>query len=527
MLKERFSSLKKFIFSIVISKAHTISVMIRIFTRKFSISRSHLLINKILPSAKDAVEKSGMKSGDVVLAGGFGLCGIPDTIIDEMIKRKDRINKLTVVSNNVGVEGKGLGKLLENGQIDKAIVSYIGENKLFENMYVNGQLKIELTPQGTIAERIQAAANGVPAFYTPTGCNTFIETGEMPIKYDEKGNVEIYSNKKETRIFNNKKYLLENALFGDISIIKVHKADRLGNCTFRSTAQNFNGVMAKGSKFTIAEADEIVDEIPPNEITLPGIYVHAVIKSITPKLFEKVIYRKSDEELKEMNSASHVYSSKEKIGRRASQEFKEGMYVNLGVGIPLLAADFVDKNVELQLQSENGVLGLGPLPLPGEEDPDTINAGKMASTLLKGASVFGSEVSFGMIRAGRMNLTLLGAMQVSENGDLSNWTVPGKVKGMGGAMDLVGNPEKTNVIVCTEHFDKYGQSKIKKECTLPLTGARCISRIITELAVFDVDKKNGGLTLIEKADDITLEDLIEKTEASFKVADNLKSIKYH
>ncbi|CDO51081.1 hypothetical protein DV113_004166 [Geotrichum candidum] len=504
--------------------------MLRIQARRFSTTSYRQLISKILPSANEAIQRSGLKSGATILAGGFGLCGIPDTLIDNIVSRKDNIRDLVIVSNNAGVDGKGLGKLLNEGQVDKAIVSYIGENKFFEAAYVNGDINLELTPQGTIAERIKAAANGVPAFYTPTGANTVLENGKMPIRYNKDGSVKTYSKPKETRIFNGKKYMLEEALRGDLSIIKVHKADRLGNCTFHSTAHNFNNVMARGSNHSIVEADEIVEvgEIKPNEIMLPGIYVSAVIQSLNPKQFEKVIYAKSEEEIAAVKSADHVLTKRERVAKRASLEFKEGMYVNLGLGIPLMAADFVDPSVDIQLQSENGVLGLGRLPYPGEEDPDTINAGKMAATLRTGAAIFGSEDSFGMIRSGRMDLTLLGAMQVSQNGDIANWTVPGKVKGMGGAMDLVANPEKTRVIACFEHVDKgKGLSKIRKECTLPLTGARCISRIITDLAVFDVDLKNGGLTLVEIAPDVTVEKLKEITDAEFKVAADLKKIVYH
>ena len=231
-------------------------------------------------------------------------------------------------------------------------------------------------------------------------------------------------------------------------------------------------------------------------------------------------------------------NKRERIVRRAAKEFKNGMYANLGIGMPMLAPNFVDPSVEVMLQSENGILGLGPYPKKGSEDPDLINAGKETVTLLKGAACFGSEESFGMIRSGRVDLTILGAMQVSAKGDLANcklypnFTVlspiltgsgmlPGKIKGFGGAMDLVSNPSETKVVVTMEHTDKKGNPKIVKQCEFPLTGKTCVSRIITDLCVFDVDFASG-LTLIELADGVTVDEVKAKTEAPFQVADDVK-----
>lgn len=449
----------------------------------------------------------------------------PDSTIDAILRKKDTISDLTIVSNNAGVDGKGLGKLLNSGQVSQAIVSYIGENKFFENLYSSGKITLQLTPQGTIAERIKAAASGVPAFYTPAALNTAVEYGELPIRYNSDGTVKTYSETKETRIFNGKKYLLEHALPGDVSIVKVHKADRLGNAVFHSTAHNFNGVMARASTRTIVEADEIVEvgELGPNEIAVPGIYVDYVFKTTNPRQFERLEFAKDDSKLEhhEINDMS----KKEKIARRAALEFEEGMYVNLGIGVPIMAASYVDKSIDIQLQSENGVLGLGGLPRPGEEDPDTISAGKAAATLTPGASVFGSEESFAMIRSGRMDMAMLGAMQVSRKGDLANWFLPGKVKGMGGAMDLVANPDKTRVVVCCDHTDKAGNPKIMEECDLPLTGKQVVSRIITDMAVFDVNHATG-LILKEIAPGLTVEDIKKSTGCSFDVCPDLKIIEY-
>jgi 3-oxoacid CoA-transferase subunit B len=196
------------------------------------------------------------------------------------------------------------------------------------------------------------------------------------------------------------------------------------------------------------------------------------------------------------------------IAKRIAQEVKDGMYVNLGIGIPTLVANYLPTGIEVELQSENGLLGMGPFPFAGDEDADLINAGKQTITMLPGSAVFDSAMSFGMIRAQKIDLTILGAMEVSEHGDIANWKVPGKmVKGMGGAMDLVASAK--NIIVAMQHCDKAGNSKLLPHCTLPLTGVGCVKKVVSDLGVFDIH--DGAFHLVELAPDVTLDEVRAKT----------------
>ncbi len=203
------------------------------------------------------------------------------------------------------------------------------------------------------------------------------------------------------------------------------------------------------------------------------------------------------------------------IAKRIAQEVKDGMYVNLGIGIPTLVANYIPDGINVVLQSENGLLGMGPFPEAGKEDADLINAGKQTITTLPGSSIFDSAMSFGMIRAQKVDLTILGAMEVSENGDIANWKIPGKmVKGMGGAMDLVASAQ--NIIVAMQHVNKAGESKLLKSCSLPLTGVKCVKKIVTELAVLEV-LPTGGFKLLERAPGVSVEEIQNATEGTLIV----------
>ena len=427
-----------------------------------------------------------------IAAGGFGLCGIPENLIAAV--HESGVKGLTIVGNNAGVDNFGMGILLPARQVKKVMASYVGENKEFERQVLAGELELELIPQGTLAERLRAGGAGIPGFYTRTGFATKLTEG------------------KEVKKFGDCDYVLEPGITAELSIVKAWKGDKSGNLIYRKTSRNFNPMIATCGKICVAEVEQLVEigELDADQIHTPGIFVNRIIQGAK---YEKRIEFRTTQGAAASKKENPV---RELMAKRAAKELRDGYYVNLGIGIPTLVANYIPEGMNVTLQSENGLLGIGPFPKEEKIDADLINAGKQTITERPGSAYFSSADSFGQIRGGHIDLAILGAFEVTDSGDIANWMIPGKmIKGPGGAMDLVAGVKR--VVAVMEHTSKDGSPKILKKCTLPITGLGVVNLIITDLCVFEV-KESGGLVLTEIHSNATVDDIRAKTGAPFEVA---------
>lgn len=432
---------------------------------------------------------SMVKDGDVLLQGGFGMTGNPVHLMHALAETDTK--NLTFIGNNTGEPGLGGDRLLANGQLKKVIGSFFTSNPNAVKAVQAGLVEAELLPQGTLAEAIRAGGAGIGGFYTPTSAGTKIAEG------------------RETKIIDGVEQVFIKGIRGNVAFIRAWRADTAGNLQYRMTENNFNKAMATAADLVIAEVEEIVPVgvITPEDVHTQGCFVDYLVQATLT--------------LEDLGTSASVSSSKKvdevrmNMAKRALQELKQGDVVNLGIGIPTLVADLITEEHGIILHTENGMLGVGPVPTDGGGAMNyPVNAGKIPVTPLQGSSYFDSAESFAMIRGGHIDVAIMGGLECDEAANLANWAVPGKpLLGVGGAMDLAKGAKR--LIITMTHTNSDGSPKIVPSCVLPLTASGVVSMIITDLAVFAYPE--GKLTLIGLMPNVTLEEVKAKTSANFDI----------
>jgi len=459
-----------------------------------------------------------VRDGDTLLVHSFGPPQAWPT--DLLLALQERgVKDLTIVCNSTAAGPTSVQILAEKRQVRKVVCTFaflpVGPTPLSEQIR-EGAIELELTPQGTMVERVRAGGAGLAGFYTPVGVGTVVEEG------------------KEVREFDGKPYLFERAIRADFALVCAQQADAAGNLTYRCGARNFGPAFATGARTTIAEVRDLVPigAIDPEAVHTPGIFVDRLVKTTQrwdPSIVRQIVMmagRTRAMEGQAVGDGGALGLPPDLMAMRAAALLRPGEYVNLGIGLPTLVSNYIGGR-DITLHSENGILGFGAFPAEGDEDIDLYNASGQLVTPVPGTAYFDSTLSFAMARTGRVTTVVLGGFQVAPNGDLANWNVPTTgVGGIGGAMDLAAGVAAGGgrVIVVMNHREKGGASKLVPALTYPATARRCVKDVVTDLAWVQVTPQ--GFVLKEVAPGITIDDVRAATEAPLSVASDVREMQF-
>ncbi|HXJ34449.1 MAG TPA: 3-oxoacid CoA-transferase subunit A [Candidatus Eisenbacteria bacterium] len=470
---------------------------------------------RVCETALEAV--ADVKDGDTLLVHSFGPPQAWPT--DCLLALQEHgVKDLTVVCNSTAAGPTSLQILAEKRQVRKLICTFavlpVGPTPFSEQIRA-GEVELELTPQGTMVERVRAGGAGLAGFYTPVGVGTVVEEG------------------KEVREFDGRPHLFERAIRADFALLAAQQADPIGNLTYRRGARNFGPAFATGARTTIAEVRELVPlgAIDPEAVHTPGIFVDRMVKTTQrwdPAIVRQIVMMAGRTRSMEGQTAREGATGlpPDLMAMRVAALLRPGEYVNLGLGLPTLVSNFIEGR-GLTLHSENGILGFGAFPPEGEEDIDLYNASGQLVTPVAGTAYFDSTVSFAMARTGRVSTVVLGGFQVAPNGDLANWNVPATgVGGIGGAMDLAAGVAAGGgrLIVIMYHREKSGASKLVPALSYPATARGCVTDIVTDLAYLQVTPE--GFLLREIAPGLSVDDVKAASGAPLRVARDVAEMQF-
>ena len=453
-------------------------------------------MDKIFGSPEESI--ADLTDGASIAVTGFGTSyGFPVSLL-VATKEKD-VKDLCLVSNGLGAVGQLRSMMLiANKQVKRLIVSFSwrpGPRTPADDQIEDGEIEVELVPQGILVERMRAGGAGIPAFYSPTGIGTSVAEG------------------KEVRYFDGKPHILETALNVDYAFVRGYRADRLGNVELKGSNRNFTPAFAKAAKCTIVEVDEIVEvgEIDPENVGLPGIFVNRVVKATVEADEVRPASRRPGNKPREYNGKAGW--TRDEMAKRIAGMLEEGSYVNLGVGMPTLVSNYIEGR-DIILHGENGILGYGEMVEGDAVDRNIFNAAGQYVSSLPGASYFDSVEAFEMARAGRLHTVVLGSYQVDQEGNLANYSLTDARRGgIGGAMDLIAG--KQTLIVMMEHRDSKDNPKLLRNCTFPLTGIGCVDIVVTDLAI--LRRTENGFVLKEVAEGFTADEVIALSDMDIRV----------